>query len=209
MNAHYPYILRRPRRSGFTLIEVVIALSIFAGIMALVSLFSWDVAKFSLQLQQDLDAQQEVSTAIQNFGLDLRAVGLSANGGYGVETAVTSSFIFYSDVDANGVTDRVRYFIGTSTVNRGVIRPTGTPAVYLTSTELVNSVIHDVVLASSSFFSYFDSNYTGAEASMTIPIVIANIRIVRFGVVVDKQMGSTPGPLASSISVALRNLKSN
>ena len=99
--------------------------------------------------------------------------------------------------------------MGTSTFNRGTIKPSGTPAIYFTSTEIVNPVIHNVLVASSSFFSYYDANYTGSEASMTLPISVQNVRIIRFNIVVDKFPGSTPGPLGSSISVDMRNYKSN
>jgi prepilin-type N-terminal cleavage/methylation domain-containing protein len=194
-------------RAGFTLVETVIALAVFSAIMILVTLFGLDIADFTVQFQQRLASQDELQLAITKMTSEFRSATYASNGSYPVVLASSTSFSFYTDVDATGTIEFVRYFAGTSTLQKGITRATGTPAQYLTSTEIVSPVISNVVTSS---FLYYDSAYSGTESPMAFPISdISVIRAVRFTVTVDQATTTRPGAVTSSITVTLRNLRTN
>jgi hypothetical protein len=191
-------------RLGFTFFEMVMAIGLFGGIMLLVTLFSLDLADFSLYFQQDLFAKQEMQLTLSTLLTELRSVAPAANGAYPIEAAASSSLTFYADTNADGVPDRVRYFFGTSTLNKGIVRPTSTPPQYVTSTEIVKSLITSVA---SGTFLYFNTAYTGVEAALTSTIDVSPIRVVKFRITVDQKSSTRPGPLTSSLTVTFRNLR--
>ncbi|MEY4731708.1 MAG: hypothetical protein RL681_654, partial [Candidatus Parcubacteria bacterium] len=137
---------------GFTFIEAVIVIGLYAGIMTLILFFSLDISQFALQFKQDLQAKQELQLAVNTMVSELRSIGPAANGGYPLEAASSSSITFYVDADKNGLADRVRYFFSTSTLKRGLVRPTSSPAQYLTSTEQVSTLINNVTAGSFWFY---------------------------------------------------------
>ncbi len=179
-------------------------MGLFAGIMTLVLYFSLDIGQFALQLRQDLQAKQDLQFAVNTMLAEFRSISPSANGSYPLEIANATSVAFYVDADKNGSIDRVRYFFSTSTLKRGTIRPTtSTPAQYPSSTEQV-SVLLPYVTAGS--FWYFNAAYTGVQASMTLPIVVQDVRALRFAATVDEATTTRPVPLTTSFTVTFRNL---
>jgi hypothetical protein len=135
-------------------------------------------------------------------------MGPSALGGYAIESASPTSIVFFSDTDKNGVADRVRYFVGTSTINVGITKASGTPLTYATSTEVTKNIVWNLV-STSTIFEYYNASYTGTQASMTVPIDLPSIRVIKFGVSVDINPGKTPLPTYFTNTVNPRNLRTN
>jgi len=194
---------RTTLRTGFTFVETLVVMALFTGIMTLVLYFSLDLGQFALQFRQDLQTKQDLQLAVNTMVSELRSIAPAANGGYPLEAVNATSVTFFVDADKNGTVDRVRYFLSTSTLKRGLVRPTSTPATYQTSTEQVSILLNNVLAGS---FWFFDSAYTGSQASMTLPILIENVRAVRFAVTVDEATSTRPVPLTSSFTVTFRNL---
>ena len=125
--------------------------------------------------------------------------------------AGTTTFAFYSDINQNGTPDHVRYFYVSSSIYKGVIAPTGTPATYPTSSEVVADLIDGVVKPASStaIFTYYDSSYTGTQAALMQPVTVSSIRLVGIGFTVNTNASRTSAPQTFSTLVDIRNLKSN
>lgn len=198
----------RNRRSGFTLLEVIVAIAVSASIVVIAARFNTIIQSLSGLINYQLQAQQDVELAFQGAITDIRSTGPSASGAYAIESAASSSFIFFSDVNRNGVMDRVRYFLSTSTLNRGIVAPTGSPLTYTTSTEVITPVIYNVIISKSGF-QYFNSSYTGSQSAMTSTIDVSPIRSVRFTVTADVATSSAPYPTMVSEFITMRNLRSN
>jgi hypothetical protein len=142
---------------------------------------------------------------------EIRSASASGNGSYAIESATTSSFVFYSDINKNGNVERVRYFLGTSTIYKGITQPNGTPATYPTSSEIVLDIIDNIVTstASTSLFRYYDSSYTGTQSSMASPIDISKIRLIGITFSADIKPSQAPGAEFFSTLVDIRNLRDN
>ena len=197
-------------RRGFSLVEVLIASLIAVSFIFLIVAFQGNLNSLQNFTSQKLQSRQDIDQTVQIMTTAIRSAGPSSIGGYPIESAGTSSFIFYSDINKDGLFERIRYFSGTSTLQEGVTKPSGNPLTYATSTEIVTTEVNNLVMTTSTpLFAYYDTNYTGAQSPMSYPLNIAQIRLVRFTFYADVNASSSPGPEFFSQLVDIRNLRSN
>jgi prepilin-type N-terminal cleavage/methylation domain-containing protein len=97
---------------GFTLTETIVAIFIFSLLMGAVSgMILMLYRTHSYEWQQSL-AVEEARRGIETMVKEIREAREGENGAYPIEYAGDKEFIFYSDVDNDGKTERVRYFLG-------------------------------------------------------------------------------------------------
>jgi len=198
----------RSNRRGFSLLEVIITIGISVGVIFVLTRFVGMIAVTQKFLNTRLQATQDLSQTMLSIVTEIRSMGPSGTGAYPIESASTSSFVFFSDINRDGRFERVRYTIGTSTLNKGVIEPSAPPVVYVTSTEVVIPALQKLMSASSSF-DYFDANYTGTQAPLATTTDPTAIRVVRATFTVDVSTSSAPRPTVFTNTITIRNLKSN
>src|SRR3989344_8127549 len=66
--------------AGFTLIEIIIAMAIFSGIVFVVSSFGLDVYDFGIFLGENLTAQQELQLTLRSMVSEMRAMTRPVSG---------------------------------------------------------------------------------------------------------------------------------
>jgi prepilin-type N-terminal cleavage/methylation domain-containing protein len=197
-------------KKGFSLIEIIIVVAIASSVVIVVSNLSGNVTLLNNLVSQELQSKSDISQTLQIMTSDIRSAGPSANGAFPIDSASTSSFSFYSDSNKDGRTERLRYFVSSSSIYRGIIQPTGTPATYPTSTEIAIALIDNLVLQTSTpLFSYYDANYTGTQPAMTSTVDVSQIRLVGVSFYADTKPQQSPGAQYFSIFVDVRNLRSN
>lgn len=189
------------------LIVVIGLFILFAGTIA--ELLIWGNHGKDVVFEQ-LSKQNDGRIASQNFLNDLRRASYSSIGAYPIELATDNQIIFYSNVDADSWKERVRYFISTTTLRRGVTKPTGTPLVYNIANEEIAEVAHDLN-NTSTIFNYYDQNYDGINntSTMSTPVDITKIRMVGIKLWLDLRPNVSPAPLYIEGKTEIRNLKSN
>jgi Flp pilus assembly pilin Flp len=198
------------KREGVSLIEVLIVVMISASIIFVVGSFRANLDTLQNFVGQKLQSRQDIDQTIQILETEVRSSGPSSLGAYPIESAGTSSFAFFVDVDKDGLFERVRYFLGTSSVQKGVIKPVGNPLVYATSSEIITSIIANVIPSTTTpLFAYYDAAYTGTQSAMTYPIDVTAIRLIEFSVYADSKASSTPKAEFFTTTVTVRNLRSN
>lgn len=96
---------------GFTLVEVLVAISIFAVAMGAVTGFiimSYRAQNYTIEQAVAIEqARKGIETMIQ----EVREAKTGDDGSYILEKADDYEIIFYSDIDTDGNTERVRYFV--------------------------------------------------------------------------------------------------
>ncbi|MDD5589991.1 MAG: prepilin-type N-terminal cleavage/methylation domain-containing protein [Candidatus Portnoybacteria bacterium] len=192
---------------GFTLIEVLIAISIMALIGASIWAFQRDVISLNAILPQALSVQQESHRAFKKMNAEIRSLSLSATGAYPIVEASSTSFSFYGDIDNDNLKEQVRYFLEEGILKKGVIKPSGNPPVYASEDEQLTEVVHDVV--SDSIFAYYDSSYDGTSEALAPPPDILAVRLVKIILMIDRDPDNPPAPQSMTTQVSMRNLKSN
>lgn len=197
---------RRDNQKGFAMIEFILVIAIFAGVMVVIANFSQNSTILSSLINQSLQVEQNLQQAFQVLVTEIRSMGPSSLGAYPIASVSSSSLVFYSDIDEDGFFERVRYSIGTSTLVKGVVKPAGNPLVYASSTETVSVVVQNLV-ASSSSFEYFNVSYTGTQNPLSAPIDLSAVRIVRATITADVSPTSAPKPVTFTNTVTIRNLR--
>jgi prepilin-type N-terminal cleavage/methylation domain-containing protein len=208
------FIAARDQR-GMTLIEVIVAVAITLLVGSAVILFHRTVIVTTQIAQTNLTIQQQVRRTLSLFTFELRSAKPSAGGAYAIESAGTSSVVFFSNIDTTTDVERVRYFLSTSTsanvydvIKKGIIKPVGTT--YSSANETISIIARSVRNASSTpLFTYFGTNYAGTSSPLATPINISNIRHVRMDIRVEERAGRGTTSRAYMTHVSIRQLKDN
>jgi prepilin-type N-terminal cleavage/methylation domain-containing protein len=195
--------------SGFSLIEFTIAIAVVS--MIIVSI--WDVYSSTNKtndfLSKNLNSQGEVRKAFAAMSASIRSASVSSIGAYPIESASSTTFVFYSDINHDGLKERIRYFFSGNTLKQGILIPTGNPLTYNTANEKVAKLINNVLRTASSSFAYYGGNYDGTGTSLASPVNILSIRLVKITVLVDNDPTKSPSALIFTTQTSIRNLKDN
>ncbi len=197
-------------KKGFTLVEVIISITIFILVIITVSLFQFNVINHSNSSQISLSNIYESEAILKTMIKEMRTMKSSANGSYPILNVATSTITFYSDSDGNGIIEQIRYYLSTTTLYRGKTDPSGTPATYNINNEskkiLVTGVRND---SNFPIFEYYSSVYAGTSTSMTYPIDIKSVRLIKINLTIDSDPNKSPVPITFTSQTSLRNLKDN
>ena len=200
---------------GMTLIEVLVGIGILLLIGSGILLFERTVLQSARMAQTNLDVQQQVRRTLARFSAELRAAKPSASGTYAIESAGTSSIVFFVNDDTATDTERVRYFLATSSagtvynvIKKGVTKPAGT--VYNLANESITTVVQNMKNTSSTpLFNYYDESYAGTSTELSIPINVSSIRHVEMDIFVQEAVGRGTTTKEYSTHASIRNLKGN
>lgn len=197
-------------KKGFTLIESVIAVAIFSSVVVAIGAFQRDVFFFNDILQTGLNNITEARKVLRPFVGEVRGAQPSNLGASAIQSAEEKTFIFFTDLNADGLKERVRYFVDGDTFKKGVIEPTGNPFVYDQNNENITNVVNDVINADTRFY-YYDSNYNGTEETppLDFPVSPSEVRLVKVDLTIDTNPNRAPGRMTITTQATIRNLKDN
>ena len=195
-----------------TLVEVMVAIAIMLIAMegfTLLFLQSWDTNKFILEEGM---ASAAASRATGKIVSQLRSVRQADNGDYPIESADDFDFKVYLDIDKDGVTERVHYFLDqvTDELKVGVTNPiAGTPVSYPAADDTVSILANYVVNDNTDpVFYYFNQNYPGDTVNNPIvtPAAVDQIRLVQVHLYVNIDPVHAPDNINIESFADLRNL---
>lgn len=195
---------------GMTLLEVVIAMAIFTLIIsAIVGVFMSAFTTKDIVFEQ-LSVQNQGRKVVQDFVNELRGATYSSIGSYPLAEASTTEIIFYTNLNADSQRARVRYFLATTTLKKGVVLATGNPLTYVTSTEVITNVVSSVSRSSSTpIFYYYDANFSGSQSPLAQPVNTSQVRVVGINLILDKNPNASPTSFTIQAKSEIRNLKDN
>lgn len=196
--------MRNTRVSGFTLIEVVVVISITGVVMlALVFLIQYFYRTNAYVLEQT-QAVNSARVSVAHATTDLREASYGADGSYPIAYAGTSTVTFYASLNGPTV-EKVRYYLSDATLYRGVTSPAGSPPTYAGQPETRTLVVQNIRNDSSSpLFVYFDAN----GATLPTPAPLADIASVHIHVLTDVNPERAPNVYTLDGSATLRNILS-
>lgn len=196
------------KRMGFSLIELLFALGIFAVVSVVIySVLVLSSRSYTTQ-GVTADVQQNVRAAMEIMLQDIRAAGLdpTANGNFGIELANTTKLRFTSDsIDAelgdfNGVLDdtnseRITYTLQGTQLKQILYETTD----YENGAPLISDV-------KNLQFTYFDTD--GNELGSPVPpLQLADIRMINVSITVEESAGREAAvQLTLAKKVRCRNL---
>ena len=195
---------------GYTIAELMISIAILSLLAYTISIFQRDIFSLNFSAQNNLSAQLDARHVLRQMVSELREASPSSLGAYPINVAGTSTIVFYTDVNNDGLKDKIRYFLTGSTLKRGMVVPTGSPLTYNDANEKLTSVVSNIVNGTSTpIFTYYDSSYTGTTSPLSQPVTVSAIRLVQIKAIIDKDSQKSPSSITVMTDVTLRNLKDN
>ena len=203
------FIKRIKKNNGFTLTEIIVTVAIFSLIIIVSSKFFGDIFRYEDIFSGGLSAYDEARQILQPVASEIRSASPSSLGGYPIESASENSFVFFADLDGDGLKERIRYYLSGSILMRGIINPTGNPLEYDPQSEITSEIVHGVINGSTPIFTYYDSNYNGNSSPLISPFSVLLIRLVKINLIIDKDINNPPSEIMVTTQVVVRNLKDN
>ncbi len=207
--------MKRKLTTGYTLIEFLIAVFIFAAVAAGASLFAVYYFKsysFSFDEHQLVSqAQGGINTMIR----EIREIRNADNGAWPIVDAQDNQFVFYSDVTNDGRTDRVRYYLNGTILNKGIIEPTLVPVTYPPANEVIRFVASHVDTGSGPLFMYYNGSWPSdtvsnplsqTERQLNTRFVTINLRV---NLALDTSSTTQTQPFQLTSGVQIRSMKDN
>ncbi|MBU4332122.1 hypothetical protein KKD19_04535 [Patescibacteria group bacterium] len=199
------------QKPGFSLIEIIIYLGIFV-------IATFIIMAFVNQSYQTLRFGDEQNTAIKNAqkGIEtmvreIREARTGDNGAYALVQADDQQFIFYSDVDEDDATERVRYFLDGNDFNKGLIEPIGGPVTYPESDEVVTTISEYVQNDTSPIFYYYNADWPSDLDNNPLPTPsrLVETKLMRVYLKINVNPLRMPTHFELESYSQIRNLKTN
>jgi type II secretory pathway pseudopilin PulG len=195
-----------------TLVEMLVAIAVMLIAMeGFTYLFvrSWDTNKSTIEMGL---ASTTASRAVNQTIIQLRAIKQGDNGDYPIEEADDFDLTIYTDIDDDGITERVHYYLDLATdeFKRGVTDPTtGTPVTYASGDTTTTTMARFITNESTEpVFYYYNDDYPGDTTNnpLTTPASLGNIQLVRVKMKVNIDPVHAPENINIESFVDLRNL---
>jgi len=194
-------------QAGFTLVEILIAITIVSGVVIGLTAFIGYVQDASLRFSQSLTTQQQIQQTLQIMVPEIRSAAQSNIGAYPLATVSSTSLQFYSDIDADGLAELVHYYLDEDVFRKGVIKPSGDPLSYATSSLVVYDLVENMFLADPVFSYYADTVTSTASAPLASPVDILEVKMIRISLTANQGTQSSPSLVGVSDQVTIRNLR--
>ena len=194
--------------SGFTLIEVVIAVAIFSILIITVASLLISLMQnpqWQMTAMDNIDRARFVSSGFTN---EIRA---AAYGSYPLIEANNSEIIFYSPVGSfSGNINRIRYYVAGNNLYKGVIVPVN--GIYNPSSEVITLVLIGLSNGTDPLFYYYGGSYDGnANASPLLqPVNVNQVKFVKINLIVQRQTtAQDTSTFSLNVGATIRVLKNN
>lgn len=199
------------RQKGFTLIEMTMV-----GVISIVLLGAIYAIQQMAGENQNLILTHSNEVEIANSNMssivkEIRNAHYGDNGAFLIESANSQSLIFYSDINLDGTTEKIRYFLDGTTLKKGVIEPQGFPVTYPSNTESVTTVANNVRNGTLPLFYYYNKDWPTISAGnpMAVPADQDSITLVRVHLRVNDQPDDATSDFVLESFAQIRTVKEN
>lgn len=196
-----------------TIVELLVAISIMLIGMegfALLLLKSLGTNKFIIE---EGVSSAAVSRATNKIITALRSVRQADNGDFPVESGSDFDLKVYVDIDDDGATERVHYFLDLANdqLKMGVANPLGTtPVTYPAGDDTVSVLANYIVNENTDpVFYYYNENYPGDVVNnpLATPVDVASVRLIRVHLLINIDPVRAPDNVNIESFADLRNLE--
>ena len=190
-------------KRGMSLIETVMAIAIFTiGIGGFSLLFAKTWKQNSFIIEKGT-ASMTASRGVQRTVDVIRKARQADNGAYPIVSANDNDLVIYSDIDKDGVTERVHYYLSGGVLKAGITDPAGTPPAYPAGDQTVNDISNYIVNTSTPVFAYYDSD----NNSLATPANVNEVRMIEVHLEVNYNPAHIPNNVDIQSFATIRNLK--
>lgn len=199
-------------KKGFTLIEIMVALSIFVILMLAIAPLLMSLLSNPKQQLASMDNIDQARLISSSFTNELRNAVMGSDGSFALVQAGDSQIIFYSSFTGGSAVEvnRIRYYILDGILYKGIIQPSGSPLVYNLSSEVVRPVISGLTNGLNPIFYYYDGNYDGGTVALAQPVNINQVKFARINLLIpNKIISDSTSSFLITAGATIRALKDN
>jgi len=203
--------ITKTKTLGITLIETMVGVFIFTLLAA--GVFNFIIQNYQtykISLEQSL-AIEEGRDAMQSMVKEIREAKSSDAGHYPIAEADDNSFTFFGDIDRDIAVEKVRYFRDGNYFKKGVIEPSGNPAIYDDLNEEIEVITEYLITTSTPIFIYYNGDYPFDEInnSLTTPADVTNVKLIQAHLIINVNPEKAPLDYILDTFIQPRNLKDN
>jgi type II secretory pathway pseudopilin PulG len=194
-----------------TIVETMVSLAIFSLAMAILYNFYLQGIGSQRYTNEQAQAVNSLRQGTETMVRELREARYGDDGSYILVDAQDQEIIFYSDVDTDNSTEKIRYFLSGTSLMRGVSEPSGTPPSYASAIESTSIVSPYVRNGTAPIFYYYNGNYPGDTVNNPLPTPsrLTDTKMVQLRLFVNVDVNRAPDSLEVISNVQIRNLKTN
>lgn len=202
---------RKTNISGFTLVETSIAsvllLAIGAGILGLQVV----IGNLQLKTFSSFTNVESGIGAVRQMVQELRTARAGDNGAFLIESALGSSITFYSDIDADGLVEKVTYTQSGTNITKSVINPTGYPVTYPPNAATTITIVDSLRNGSTPLFTYYNEDWPEDTTNNPLPTPanLTQIKLVRVYMRLNSLANDTLNDYVIDSSAQIRMVKTN
>lgn len=161
---------------GFTILEIIFSLLVMVFITIALFLVIINLANFNTYFTFGLGSYRDTQLTLTEIKKELTSAQNSNLGGYLLEETSSTKLTFYSDIDQDGLVERIDYFVENEQLKKSIITPTGNPLVYDLNQAKIRIAVNNLV-SNQNIFSYFDKNYVTTSDISKIRLIKVNLRV--------------------------------
>jgi type II secretory pathway pseudopilin PulG len=167
--------------SGVSLIELLIVIAMLgligAGFLGLQYVFSQN----QVIAWQNYMNVEEANSTITQITRELRTADQSEDGSYLLETPNDQEIVFFSDVDYDGIVEKVKYSLDGTNLTKTITEPTTDPITYPAANERAKVITGNIRNGSDPIFYYFNSDWPSDTTNnpLTVDNRISDTRLIK------------------------------
>ncbi len=194
--------------NGMTLVELIVAISLFAILSLAVS---GSIASFYKYNAYSISQSYQISNArrgVDALVRDIREMTYADDGAFPLSIMEDNKIGFFSDIDKDDSVEYVEYELATTTLEKRVYDATGTPPVYnigIPDEIFILSEYVQNINQSTTTFEYYDGSGLIATPSSTV----TDIKYIKVKAIINIDPIRSPSAFMLRSSAAPRNLKDN
>ena len=193
---------------GMTLVEIVVVMAISSIVIVIIVRALATGLPVSKVVMLQVRSTETARLQLKRIAKALREARESDTGSYPLVEVDSQRIIFYSDVDSDTATERIRYELVGTNLERGVIEPSGNPIRYNQNDEETTVVASSVRNGGDAVFTYYTGDYP-ADPTPLSPTDLTEVKYIQFNLLIDADPLIDPEPVNLISQVQLRNLKTN
>lgn len=191
--------------SGFTLVEIVVTFGIIVFVMVIFNTYITGSYRTISFIDEFNEAVESAKKGINIMNQEIREADNAANGSYTIEAANEQEIIFYSDLDIDSATEKIRYYLDGTELKKEVTEAGALPYNY-SGTPTVSVLSQYVQNEDTPIFTYYDENN---NLIADPPASINQIRLIHTYLEINVTPERAPVNYAIETNVHIRNLKAN
>lgn len=195
--------------SGMTLVELLTAIFVMAVAMGGFSILFLRSYKMNSFILETGVASAAASRGVDRIVADLRKVRQGDDGSYPIISGTGTDFKVYLDIDNDGKTERVHYFLQDGLLKQGITEPNATQPVTYPVGETVTTIVNYVANETNEpVFFYYNDDYPGDTVNnpLSTPISVQDARLVKVRLFININPNKAPEETNVESIAEFRNL---